>query len=256
MAFRNGIAATVFCGGAVQEFTMPNGAFKDRHLGSMYLAHEVNKAASALLLNAESAKKWLDKSPPDLVRAKRSLDLIIRNGRLVTDIAERYHPSLAVSHAHRTATDVNRLLNDVLGLFDAQFSEAGVSLNRQFLTDLPLISADRLQLEQVFVNLLDNCIEAMAEVEDQARCIWIRTSQVERGVMIAIEDAGEAVPDEIGQHVFDYLYTTKPNGSGLGLALCQEIVAGHGGRIWAERNKVRGTTFHIVLPQADLQSQS
>jgi len=235
---------------------MPDSAFKDRHIESTYLAHEVNKAASALLLNAESAKKWLDRSPPDLARAKRSLDLVIRNGRLVTEIAERYRRNLAASRAHRAATDVNRLLNDVLGLLDAQFSEARISLKRQFLDDLPLISADRLQLEQVFVNLLNNCIEAMADVEVQARRIRIGTSQVDRGVMIAIEDAGVAVSDEIGQHVFDFLFTTKPNGSGLGLALCHEIIARHGGRIWVERNEIRGTTFRIVLPQATFRRNS
>jgi len=236
---------------------MEHRALTDRHMGTTFLAHEVNKAASALLINAEAALRWLDKSPADVLGARRSIELIIRNGGRVCSLAAAFRETSLLPRPARDPIDVNRILDDVLGLFHAEILGEGIVVERNYSIDLNPIPADQAQLEQVFVNLITNSIEAMSSVKGRPKYVRVGTYQVDQGqVLIAIEDAGEPIHSEDVEHVFDYLYTTKPNGTGAGLAICRAIVVNHGGRIWAERNGGHGSTFRMILPGSERPSAS
>ncbi len=231
---------------------MQRRALTDRHMGTMFLAHEVHKAASALLINAEAALRWLDKSPADVMSARRSIELLIRNGRRVGDLASKFRETSLLASPNRDPIDVNQIIDDVLGLFDTEIASKDIVVERDYFKDPHMIQADRAQLEQVFVNLITNSIEAMNAVQGRTKYVRVGTYQVDQGqVLVAIEDAGEPIPSDDVEHVFDYLYTTKPNGTGAGLAICRAIVANHGGRIWVERNGGHGSTFRMILPGWD-----
>ncbi|WP_457302800.1 sensor histidine kinase [Phyllobacterium sp. P5_D12] len=222
----------------------------DARLCATFLAHEVNKSASAVLINAEAALRWLDKGPADVMRAQKSLRLLIRNTERTCEIISRFRDPSWLLRSDREAVNVNDIANGTLSLMFSEIADASIRVERDFCQSLQLISADRAQLEHVFTNLIANSIDAIRATRWRAGYLRVGTYQVDQGgVLIAIEDSGEPIPAHHVDHVFDLLHTTKPYGSGVGLAISRAIIDNHGGRIWARRNDWgEGSTFRMILP--------
>src|SRR5215475_11169854 len=189
---------------------------------SASITHEINQPVAAAVNNASAALRWLDKEPPDLEQARQALDRIFANG--------------------------NRAI-EVIALARGEVVKNGVSVQTQLAEDLSLIHGDRVQLQQVVLNLIMNAVQAMSGVSEGSRDLLIGTGKdASSGVFVAVQDSGSGLAPENSERLFDPFYTTKPSGMGLGLSICRSIVEAHGGRIWASRNAGPGATVQFTLP--------
>jgi C4-dicarboxylate-specific signal transduction histidine kinase len=212
------------------------------------IAHEVNQPIAALLTNAETAVRWLARQPPNLEKARASIDRIISDGKRTADIVSRIRDFSKKAPAQKEDLDINEAILEIMILTRATISEHGVLVTMQLLDGLPHISGDRVQLQQVILNLIMNAIEAMSEVAERSRELIITTSEAESGcVLIAVSDSGPGFPQTDAEHLFDAFYTTKASGLGMGLAICRSIVQNHGGRLWATPNEPHGAVFYVTL---------
>jgi len=213
------------------------------------IAHEVNQPLAALLTSAETALRWLDRQPPNLERAEQSIERAVDEGKRAADIVSRIRDLSRKAPVRREQLDINATILGVMGLTRAALSEKGVSAKMQLAESLPPIFGDRVQLQQVILNLIMNAVEAMSEVSAESRGLLISTGQAEaEGILVAVSDSGPGLPQDSPQRVFDAFYTTKPSGLGLGLSICRSIVEAHGGRLWANPNEPRGTVFSFTVP--------
>ncbi|WP_456656667.1 ATP-binding protein [Bradyrhizobium sp. JR3.5] len=213
------------------------------------IAHEVNQPLAAAITNAETAARWLAHQPPNLEKAKQSIDRIVNDGKRAADIVSRIRELSKKTPARKQGLEINEAILDVVGLTRAVMLDAGVLAKMDLARGLPLILGDTVQLQQVILNLNMNAIEAMSEVGEGLRELSISTSLVESGsVLIAISDTGPGLPQANSERIFEAFYTTKASGMGMGLAICRSIVEAHGGRLWATPNKPRGAVFCLTLP--------
>jgi C4-dicarboxylate-specific signal transduction histidine kinase len=214
------------------------------------IVHEVNQPIGATLLNAETALRRLAASPPNLDGARRSIDRIITDGKRVTDIIGIIRDLAKKAPARKEDLEINEAISDTMRLTQAAVSDLGVLVRMQLSEGLPSILGDRVQLQQVILNLIMNAIEAMSEVREGARELLISTScEVEFGpLLVTVSDLGPGLPKADAERIFDPFYTTKANGLGMGLSICRSIVEGHGGRLWATPNEPCGAVFRVTLP--------
>jgi C4-dicarboxylate-specific signal transduction histidine kinase len=213
------------------------------------LAHEVSHPIGATLMNAGTAQRWLATSPPNLDSARRSIDRIAADSRRATDIVGRIHDLAKKAPAHTENLEINEVALEIIGLMRSEMSTNGVLLQTRLTNDLPIIWGDRVQLQQVILNLMMNAVEAISEVTDGPRELSISTDTDEAGgVMIAVSDSGPGLPHANSERVFEAFYTTKASGLGMGLSICRSIVEAHSGRLWAAPNETRGAVFRMVLP--------
>jgi PAS domain S-box-containing protein len=216
------------------------------------IAHEVNQPLAALLTNAETAVRWLSRQPPDLEKARQSIDRTISDGRRAADIVSRIRDFSKKTPLTKRGLEINEAILEIMTLARAAVSEHGVSVQMQLSEGLPPILGDRVQLQQVILNLIMNAIEAMSEVAEGARALLISTREAARGaVLVAVGDSGPGLPQAYPERIFDAFYTTKPSGLGMGLSICRSIVEAHGGRLWATPNQPRGAVFYMMLPVGD-----
>ena len=214
------------------------------------IAHEVNQPLAALLTNAETAVRWLARQPPNLEKAKPSIDRIINDGKRAADIVSRIRDFSKKAPMRKGALGSQRSsFWRVIGLTRAAMSENGILANMQLAKGLPHILGDRVQLQQVILNLIMNAIEAMSEVSEGSRELLISTSKAESdGVLVAVSDSGPGLPPGEPERIFEAFYTTKASGLGMGLSICRSIVEAHGGRLWATANVPQGAIFCMTLP--------
>jgi PAS domain S-box-containing protein len=213
------------------------------------IAHEVNQPIGATLVNAGTALRWLDAQPPKLERARQVIGRIAADSRRAGDIINRIRDLAKKSPAQRGSLEINEAIFGVIGLARSEISTSGVVVQKRMADDLPSIWGDRVQLQQVILNLIMNAIEAMSEVSEGSRELLIRTSKAETdGVLVAIGDSGPGLPQVNPESVFEAFYTTKANGLGMGLSVCHAIIAAHGGRLWATENAPRGAVFQFTIP--------
>jgi signal transduction histidine kinase len=213
------------------------------------LAHEVSHPIGATLINAGTAQRWLAASPPNLDSARRSIDRIATDSRRATDIVGRIHDLAKKAPAHSEILEINEVALEIIGLMRSEMSTNGVLLQTRLTNDLPTIWGDRVQLQQVILNLMMNAVEAISEVTDGSRELLISTDTDEAGgVMVTVSDSGSGLPHANSERVFEAFYTTKASGLGMGLSICRSIVEAHGGRLWAAPNEPRGAVFRMVLP--------
>ena len=213
------------------------------------IAHEVNQPLAALLTNAETAVHWLARQPPNLEKAGPLIDRIIKDGRRAADIVSRISDFSKKAPVRKERLEINEAILDVLGLARAATSDNGVSAKVQLTKELPPILGDRVQLQQVILNLIMNAIEAMSRVREGPRELSISTSKAESDrVIVAVSDTGPGLPPTSLARIFEAFYTTKSGGLGMGLSICRSIVEAHGGRLWAEPNEPRGAVFCFTLP--------
>jgi signal transduction histidine kinase len=215
---------------------------------SASIAHEVTQPIAGVVTNANAALRWLGRRPPDLQKAQYSLDEIIKDGNRATDIIARIRALIKKAPPRKDALEINGAILEVIALTRGEILKNGGSVQTQLAEGLPLIQGDRVQLQQVILNLIINAVEAMSTVSEGARELLISTEKnASGGVLIVVRDSGPGLNPESFDRLFDAFYTTKPGGMGMGLSICRSIVEAHGGRIWASL-AAPGTAFQCVLP--------
>jgi len=213
------------------------------------IAHEVNNPIAALLMNAETAVRWLDREPPNSERAKPLIDRAISDGKRAADIVSRIHNFSKKAPMQKERFAAKDAILEAMGLTRVATSDHGVLVKMQLSEGLPPIWGDRVQFQQVTLNLIMNAIEAMSGVSEGPRELLISTSEFEpAGVLISVSDSGPGLPQTNPERLFEAFYTTKSKGLGMGLSICRSIVEAHGGRLWATRNEPRGAVFCMMLP--------
>jgi len=212
------------------------------------IAHEVNQPIAAVVTNAQAALRWLNMQPPDPEEVRQALDRIVRNGRRAGDVIGRIRALVAKAPPRNDQLDINEVMLDVIALTRSELRGSGTALQTQLADGLPLILGDRIQLQQVMLNLIFNAVEAMSEAHGGSRELLIRTDQDRPGgVLVAVQDSGPGLKPESIDRLFDAFYTTKPGGMGMGLSICRAIVEAHGGRMWATANVPQGAAFLFSL---------
>jgi PAS domain S-box-containing protein len=213
------------------------------------IAHEVNQPLAAVIANAEACLRWLDRETPDLAAARRSAEWVINDGNRASQVVRRVRALANKTDIEKVPLDVNNVVRDVIALVRRELSSHGVSLRTELAAALPMILGDRVQLQQVIINLVMNGIEAMQSVTDRQRELVIRSGQDEtHGVLLSVTDCGVGISAENANRLFSAFFTTKSSGLGMGLSICRSIVEAHGGRLSASGNEGPGATFQFVLP--------
>jgi PAS domain S-box-containing protein len=215
------------------------------------LAHELNQPIAAATTSANACLRWLAHNPPDLERARAAATRIENDGNRAAEIIQRLRAFYKTgAPPKRELVDLNQVAEEILALLRDEADRHLISLRTELAPHLPQIMADRVQLQQVLMNLLLNGIEAMT---DSAGVLIIRSQSAEDGLLlISVSDTGVGLPSEKLDRLFSAFYTTKPQGIGMGLAISRSLIEAHGGRLWATANAERGATFHFTLP-AELQ---
>jgi signal transduction histidine kinase len=213
------------------------------------IAHEVNQPLAAVVANAEACLQWLRRGTPDLDAACRSVEWIINDGNRASEVIRRVRALANKTEIEKVPLDVNDLVREVIPLVQRQLMSHQVSLQMELAPALPTILGDRVQLQQVMLNLVMNGIEAMQLVTDRPRELVIRSRQDEtRQVLLYVTDCGVGIPAENADRLFNAFFTTKSGGMGMGLSICRSIMEAHGGRLWATADLPHGATFQFTLP--------
>jgi C4-dicarboxylate-specific signal transduction histidine kinase len=214
------------------------------------LSHEITQPIASTRIYARAAENFLGMQPPDLGEVREALAGIIGNAGRAGDIIERIRDQIRKAPPRKQRFDLNAAIDEVIGLGRNAIIKNRVWVQTRLSDGLFPVHGDRVQLQQVVLNLLLNALEAMGAVEGAPRELLISTAQDHTGVLVAVRDSGPGIPPDHLERVFDSFYTTKPSGTGMGLSICRSIVDAHGGRLWAEANKPRGTIFQFTLPAA------
>jgi C4-dicarboxylate-specific signal transduction histidine kinase len=215
------------------------------------IAHEINQPLAAVMSNAEAALNWLQKNPPAVTETKESVAAIIAAGGRAGDIIVRIRSLIKKGSPDLTRLNINDVIDGVLATARAGFKTQNVVIERRLESDLPAVLGDRIQLQQLVSNLLNNAAEAMADVFDRPRKLIICTERAPRNnIAIAIEDSGNGLADTDSTKLFQPFYSTKVEGTGMGLSICRSIAESHGGRISAASASPCGAVFRIDLPVA------
>ena len=216
---------------------------------SASIAHEVIQPITASVTNARAALRFLNAQPPNLEETRQALGSTVEQGDRATDVIERIRALIKKAPPRKDALEINGAILEVIALTRGEILKKGVSVQTQLAEDLPLIQGDRVQLQQVILNLIINAVQAMSAVSEGARELLISTGRdASGGVLIAVRDSGPGLNPESFDRLFDAFYTTKPRGMGMGLSICRSIVEAHGGRIWASLTAAPGTVLQCILP--------
>jgi PAS domain S-box-containing protein len=213
------------------------------------IAHEVRQPIAAAVINAQAGLNWLDAQPPDLEEVRQTLGCIISDGMRAGDIIGRIRALIKKAPPRKEDLEINEAVLEVIALTRAEVLKNGVSVRTQLAEGLPLIRADRVQLQQVIFNLISNAVEAMSGVGEGARELLISTGRnASNGVLVSLRDSGPGLDPKSLDRLFEAFYTTKAQGMGMGLSICRSIIEAHGGRMWAGANEPRGAVFQFTVP--------
>ncbi len=213
------------------------------------IAHEVNQPLMAIVTNAETCLRWLESDRPDLDEARQAAERIVRNGHRAADILRSIRGMARKSGPEMTLFDINDAVRDVLALIRGEMRRHDVLLETELFPDLGSIMGDRVQLQQVILNLIRNGIEAMSALTLRPRVLRVSSQTDEHGtVIIAVTDTGTGLDPAKADCIYDPFFTTKPEGMGMGLSICRSIVEAHGGRLWASPNLPYGSVFRCAVP--------
>jgi signal transduction histidine kinase len=215
------------------------------------IAHEITQPLAAIVSNADSCLIWLANNQPNLDKARRAAERIVKDGHRAAEVIQSIRAQARRSASEMVLVDLNRLIVDTLELMQAELQRHEVLLETRLLDDLALIKGDHTQLQQVIVNLVTNAIEAVSTSRQSPRLIRVSTESNENGdVLTIVEDSGSGIDLQVLDRIFDPMFTTKPEGMGLGLSICRSIVEGHGGRLWVSPNPAGGSIFQFSIPDA------
>jgi PAS domain S-box-containing protein len=216
---------------------------------SASVAHEVMQPIAATVNNAQAALHFLNAQPPNLEAAREALGATVKAGNRSTDVIGRIRALVKKAPPRKDALEINGAILECIALTRGEIVKNGVSMQTQLAEGLPLIQGDRVQLQQVILNLIINAVEALSSVREGARELVITTGKGEPdGVLVVVRDSGPG-PSSAGlDRIFEAFYTTKPGGLGMGLSICRTIIEAHRGRLWATAARPQGTTFQFTLP--------
>jgi len=213
------------------------------------IAHEVNQPIAAAVTNAAAALRWLGTQPPDLEEVRQALSRIVENGTRAGDVISRIRSLIKKAPPRKIGFDLNEAVLEVIALTRSEMLRHGVSLQTQLAEGLLLIEADRIQLQQVVLNLIMNAVEAMSGIDEGTRELVISAGKdASSGVLVTVGDSGPGLDPLSVDRLFEAFFTTKPDGMGMGLAICRSIIEAHGGRLWATANEPRGAVFQFTIP--------
>ena len=213
------------------------------------IAHEVNQPLAAVLSNAEACLRWLDRGTPDLDGVRRSVEWIIDDGNRASEVIRRIRALANKTDIEKAPLDINDVIREVIALVHRELTSRQVSLRMELAPALPMILGDRVQLQQVIINLVMNGIEAMGSITDRPRELVILSRQDEtQQVLVSVTDCGVGISAENADRLFNPFFTTKSGGMGMGLSICRSIMEAHDGRLWTAANVPHGATFQFTLP--------
>jgi len=213
------------------------------------IAHEVNQPLTGLVSSGNACLRWLAAQPPDLEAARKSVERMVGAGNRAAEVITRIRALIAKSPPQQTLLSINDAIAEVVALIDREVQRNHVWLQVDLADDLPLVRGDRIQLQQVVLNLMLNAIEAMSEVSDRQRELSVSSAtDGENGALVTVRDSGVGLDASSAERLFDAFYTTKPQGMGIGLAVSRTIIQAHGGRLWAAPTTPHGAIFRFSLP--------
>ncbi len=213
------------------------------------IAHEVSQPIAATIISAHAALRWLGHRPPALEEVQQLLDQIIKDGTRAGEVVGRIRELIKKVSPRQERLEINEPVREVVELTRSEVVKNLISVETDLGEELPLVYGDRVQLQQVMLNLIINAVEAMNDVADGVRELLISTRKsTSGGVLVSIRDSGLGLMPEIRDRIFEAFYTTKPAGLGMGLSICRSIIEMHGGELWASANEPRGATLHFTLP--------
>jgi C4-dicarboxylate-specific signal transduction histidine kinase len=209
------------------------------------LAHEIKQPIAAAITSANTCIEWLAHEPPNLDRARTAANKVNKYGNSAAEIIDRIRSLYKKSPSQRETVDVNQIIHEMLTLLKGEADRCSVTMRIELAAELPKIRGQRVQLQQVFMNLMLNAIEAM---QGSGGELTVQSQLQDSQLLLTVSDTGLGLPNEKVEQIFSAFFTTKPQGSGMGLAISRSIVESHGGRLWATPNSGRGAAFHFTLP--------
>jgi len=212
------------------------------------LAHEVNQPIAAAITNANSCLRWLTRDHPNLEEAREAAMRIVNDGTRAAEIVSRIRRAFEKGPAERELVDVNDVVRDMIVLLRGEATKHHISFNMELATDISKVIGDRVQLQQVVMNLILNSIDAMKEVDEKREVVLKSQWAENEHIMVSVSNTGIGLPPQLEDKIFNAFFTTKPHGTGMGLRICRSIVESHGGHLWATSNSGRGATFRFTLP--------
>jgi C4-dicarboxylate-specific signal transduction histidine kinase len=213
------------------------------------IAHEINQPIAAVVTNAQAGLLWLDARPPNLQEIRQTLDWIVNDGMRAGDVIGRIRALVRKAPARKEDVQINELVLEVIALTRGEVIKNGVVVRTRLAEGLPPIHVDRVQLQQVLLNLIINAIEAMSGTGQAVRELLISTGRnAANSIAVSVRDSGPGLDPKTMDRLFDAFFTTKSKGMGMGLAICHSIIEVHGGRMWASPNEPRGAVFQFTLP--------
>ena len=216
---------------------------------SASIAHEISQPLGAVLSYANAASHWLAAQPPAVEEVRGALDFIVKSGVQASEVVDRIRALVKKAPPRTDKLEINEAVLEVIGLTRNEMSKNGISVRTQLAESLPAIQGDRVQLQQVNLNLLINAMEAMSARSEGPRDLLISTAKTDsEGVLVSVRDSGPGLAPESVERLFEPFYTTKPGGLGMGLSICRSIIESHHGRLWATANTPHGAVFQFNLP--------
>ena len=215
------------------------------------LSHEITQPIASARNNARAAMNFLDRQPPDLREVREALGCVVGDADRAGDIIGRIRDQIRKAPPQKDPFDLNTAIGEVIVLARSAIIRNGVSVKTELAEGLSRVHGDRVQLQQVILNLILNAVEAMGSVEAGTRELLISTTQDHIGVLVAVRDSGPGIDPARLERVFEAFYTTKSSGTGMGLSICRSIIDAHGGRLWADANEPRGAVFQFTLPATE-----
>jgi PAS domain S-box-containing protein len=216
------------------------------------IAHEVKQPIAATMTNARAALHFLDAPTADLDEIRQILNDVVKDGKRASEVISRIRDLIKKAPPRRDRLEINGAIREVMELTRGAAVKNTVSVHAQLADGLPILQGDRVQLQQVILNLIINAIEAMSDIGDGARELLISSGTIESGgVIVTVQDSGPGLAPMTLERVFESFYTTKPSGMGLGLSICRSIVEAHGGRLWASANYPQGAIFQFTVPAVE-----
>lgn len=212
------------------------------------ITHEIRQPLAAIVTYSQAGTRWLTKAEPNLDEVRTALSHIGKEGHRASEVITALTALFKTNTSKRVRVDINEVVGDVLKHARGELRAQNIALRMKLATDLPRVSADPIQLQEVLLNLIMNAVEAMDSTAENLRALTIASMPDTEGVRLTVEDSGIGIDAKKAEQIFEAFFTTKPTGMGMGLAICRSIIAAHDGRLWASPGTSGGTVFHVFLP--------
>jgi len=217
------------------------------------IAHEINQPLTAVVTDISASLRWLAQQPPNLDEARGALTMAIREANRASDVIGRIRALLRKTPPPMLRLDVSEVVREVLALARNELLASGITVKTELPTNVHPVLGDRIQLQQLMLNLIMNGIDAMSAIDDRPRELVIKSAELPEGVLIQVQDSGKGLDPGQADRIFEPFFTTKPNGIGMGLSISRSIVEAHGGRLWATPGSPYGAVFQFTLQRAESQ---